>query len=123
MLQCFIDWGTQSTKGRHDMTKHTNDLTNIPAAACFVCGGWTGHGGMSQHRDTTTPVLDRVGCTGPHMDTRAFSAEKTRQHAATRARIADVVDHFGGMSARNVTEDAVRAAMATMKRSSLDLFI
>ncbi len=40
-----------------------NDLTNIPAAACGRCGGWTGHGGMSQHRFSEEKVLGRTGCT------------------------------------------------------------
>jgi len=44
-------------------TKTKNDLTNIPAAACPRCGGWTGSGGMSQHRNSKTPVLGRTGCT------------------------------------------------------------
>jgi len=34
-----------------------------PAAACEMCGGWTGQGGMSQHRDAETPVHGRIGCT------------------------------------------------------------
>tara|TARA_R110002020_G_scaffold13719_11_gene49182 strand:+ start:95 stop:544 length:450 start_codon:yes stop_codon:yes gene_type:complete len=33
-----------------------------PAASCPKCGGWTGHGGMSQHRNATTPVMGRLGC-------------------------------------------------------------
>lgn len=41
----------------------SNDLTDIPAAACNKCGGWTSFGGMSQHSKTTTPVLGRTGCT------------------------------------------------------------
>jgi len=44
-------------------TQTTNDMTNIPAAACKRCGGWTSFGGMSQHRDSETPVMGRTGCT------------------------------------------------------------
>lgn len=36
---------------------------DIPAAACGVCGGWTGHGGMSQHANSSEPVDGRTGCT------------------------------------------------------------
>ena len=43
-----------------------NDLTNIPAAACQQCGGWTSQGGMSQHSKAVEPVDGRTGCTGPH---------------------------------------------------------
>ena len=52
-------------KGADTMTINNtfkNDLTNIPAAACNSCGGWANHGGMSQHCDSETPVLDRTGC-------------------------------------------------------------
>jgi hypothetical protein len=40
-----------------------NSLTNIPAAACSTCGGWTSWGGMSHHSHSKTPVYDRTGCT------------------------------------------------------------
>lgn len=36
---------------------------DIPAAACGVCGGWTGHGGMSHYAHSTEPVDGRTGCT------------------------------------------------------------
>ena len=43
--------------------KNANDMTNIPAAACGKCGGWTDFGGMSQHADSKVPVSGRTGCT------------------------------------------------------------
>ena len=43
-------------------TQTTNDMTNIPAAACKRCGGWTSFGGCSQHFESKTPVLGRTGC-------------------------------------------------------------
>ena len=43
-------------------TEHTNDLSDIPAAACPRCGGWTSFGGCSQHSQSRTLVLDRTGC-------------------------------------------------------------
>ena len=45
---------------------YINDITDIPAAACGFCGGWTGMGGMSHHANDKTPVLGRTGCSGPH---------------------------------------------------------
>lgn len=36
---------------------------NVPGAACPRCGGWTSSGGMSQYRNSTTPVHGRTGCT------------------------------------------------------------
>jgi hypothetical protein len=39
-----------------------NDTTNIPAAACPRCGGWTAMGGCSQHSNAVTPVHGRTGC-------------------------------------------------------------
>jgi len=44
------------------MPTKTNDLTNVPAAACHKCGGWASMGGMSQHRASATPVMGRTGC-------------------------------------------------------------
>lgn len=38
-------------------------LSETPAAACPRCGGWTAHGGMSQHSKSEEPVLGRTGCT------------------------------------------------------------
>lgn len=35
---------------------------SMPAAACPLCGGWTAHGGMSQHAKSTVPVMGRPGC-------------------------------------------------------------
>ncbi len=52
---------------------HQNDLTKIPAAACQQCGGWTSQGGMSQHSKAVRPVMDRTGCTGPHMTSRFYT--------------------------------------------------
>ena len=49
------------------MSKQHHNLcgpgANVPAAACNFCGGWTGFGGMSGHRDATEPVQGRTGCT------------------------------------------------------------
>jgi hypothetical protein len=42
--------------------KWVNDLTDIPAAACGVCGGWTGYGGMSQYEYSDVPEYGRTGC-------------------------------------------------------------
>ena len=39
-----------------------NDTDDVPAAACNRCGGWTGFGGMSQHRESARKVLGRTGC-------------------------------------------------------------
>jgi hypothetical protein len=39
-----------------------NDMRNIPAAACYGCGGWTRFGGMSQHGYAVKPVDGRTGC-------------------------------------------------------------
>ena len=39
-----------------------NDLSNVPAAACNRCGGWTAKGGMSQHCDSIEAVKGRTGC-------------------------------------------------------------
>ena len=58
---------------------HQNDLTNIPAAACGVCGGWTSQGGMSQYAKSLEPVQGRTGCTGPHMDLNPWRALKRQQ--------------------------------------------
>ena len=33
-----------------------------PAASCPKCGGWTSFGGMSQHYESTSPVMGRFGC-------------------------------------------------------------
>jgi len=51
-------------------SEHQNDLTDVPAAACRVCGGWTPMGGCSQHANATTPVMGRTGCTchAPQVD-------------------------------------------------------
>lgn len=43
---------------------HKNDITDIPAAACGYCGGWTNYGGMSQHANTEKPYKGRMGCRG-----------------------------------------------------------
>jgi hypothetical protein len=47
-------------------SKHQNDMTTIPAAACGYCGGWTTQGGMSRHGKSVMPIYGRTGCTGPH---------------------------------------------------------
>ena len=39
-----------------------NDLTNIPAAACPRCGGWTTYGGCAQHAASLVPGHGRTGC-------------------------------------------------------------
>ena len=44
------------------MTEHKNDTSNVPAAACRRCGGWTTQGGMSQHGTSNVPVMGRTGC-------------------------------------------------------------
>src|SRR6187399_2106570 len=33
-----------------------------PSAACRRCGGWTGHGGMSQYANSAVRVHGRTGC-------------------------------------------------------------
>jgi hypothetical protein len=43
-------------------TATSNDMTNIPAAACNACGGWTTYGGMSQYSNSLKPVNGRTGC-------------------------------------------------------------
>ena len=58
---------------------HRNNITEIPAAACGFCGGWTNFGGMGHHAKTTTPVLGRTGCTGPH----CFVNDEAREIART----------------------------------------
>jgi hypothetical protein len=100
MLQCFIDWETQSTKGRRKMcnANFTNDLTKIPAAACPRCGGWTQFGGMSQHAEATTPVLERTGCNAGGTPRENWSTAP--------APVLDV---------RNVTIEDVLAVMAQSK--------
>jgi len=40
-----------------------NDLDNVPAAACWRCGGWTAYGGCSQHSNSYERVDGRTGCT------------------------------------------------------------
>jgi len=45
-----------------NQSKHVNDVKDIPAAACRKCGGWTDFGGMSQHFNKSTPVMNRTGC-------------------------------------------------------------
>lgn len=40
-----------------------NSMQDIPVAACNKCGGWTNHGGMSQHYKSKVPILGRIGCT------------------------------------------------------------
>lgn len=57
---------------------HKNDLTDIPAAACGFCGGWSSMGGMSHHRNDTTPVLGRTGCSGAHCVTGGTAREEAR---------------------------------------------
>lgn len=50
-------------KGRGSRYVLPNDMTNIPAAACGRCGGWTKFGGCAQHANSTTKrVLGRTGC-------------------------------------------------------------
>ena len=44
------------------MTEHKNDMTNLPAAACRRCGGWTTQGGMSQYSRSAKLVMNRTGC-------------------------------------------------------------
>ena len=80
----------------------TNSLKNIPAAACPRCGGWTQFGGMSQHAEATTPVIGRTGCN---------AGGKRRENWSTAP------------APMPISEDDVRAVMATMKRSSLDQLI
>ena len=46
---------------------HSNDMSNVPAAACGMCGGWTSQGGMSTFTNTNVPVEGskgdfRTGC-------------------------------------------------------------
>ena len=54
-----------------------NDLTNIPAAACSRCGGWTGFGGMSQYSQTRLRVIGRTGCDepNPNLNSRTIWSE------------------------------------------------
>ena len=46
-----------------------NDISNVPAAACNNCGGWTEMGGMSQYSKAYNPNYrterhnGRTGCT------------------------------------------------------------
>lgn len=63
-------------------SRSKNDLTNIPAAACRVCGGWTSQGGMSQHAEAVEPVMGRTGCTGPHVN---GPSQQSVDEAAERA--------------------------------------
>ena len=50
MLSSKIYWGS------------TNDMENIPAAACPRCGGWTASGGMSHYHNSTAKIDGRTGC-------------------------------------------------------------
>lgn len=61
------------------MNTHTNNLNEVPAAACILCGGWTSQGGCSQHSSSLVPVNGRTGCSGPHMNTSPQAVAK--QHA------------------------------------------
>lgn len=70
---------------------HQNDMRNIPAAACSICGGWTSRGGMSQHSDTKTPVIGRTGCTGPHNVTRSRYAEQLEMVQDVRVHMLQVL--------------------------------
>jgi len=45
------------------MNKQENGMTDIPAAACNRCGGWTPMGGMSQYSNSLIPITGRTGCT------------------------------------------------------------
>jgi len=49
---------------KHQVANLEDELneTKTPAAACPRCGGWTGFGGMSQHSQSTIPVMGRLGC-------------------------------------------------------------
>ncbi len=46
-----------------DLKTGGNKMTNIPAAACPRCGGWTSFGGMSQFANSKVPAMGRTGCT------------------------------------------------------------
>ena len=71
--------------------KHRNDLSNIPAAACGVCGGWTRSGGMSQHSEADKPVMGRTGCTGPHNMSRARYVQMLDEIDAEGERLARAI--------------------------------
>lgn len=80
------------------MTK--NDLTNIPAAACSKCGGWTGFGGMSQYAHSTEKVLDRTGCIC-HNYPQLTDKEKT----ALKGIIEEALDNMGGKEPKDLHND------------------
>ncbi len=67
-----------------------NDLTKIPAAACWICGGWTKFGGMSHYADSTTFVLGRTGCT-------CAQAPKTSQELIAQASTESLAAHIANL--------------------------
>ena len=73
--------------------EHANDLSNIPAAACPACGGWTNKGGMSQYADSDTPVSGRTGC---------VCLRKRETTPETEAAIANI--NIGGVTINAVQE-------------------
>jgi hypothetical protein len=77
-----------------------NGSIPAPAAACQVCGGWTSHGGMSQHAASREPVQGRCGC-----DCDEF------KHALGQRResLAAVCESAIGRRTFNFLEDAVKS--------------
>ena len=67
-----------------------------PAASCPKCGGWTSSGGMSQHRNNTSPAMGRLGC-----KVACFSID-----AATEKELGKTFDFFNLMNEYSSEKEA-----------------